>query len=95
MTRPRPAPRRPAAGATPGRDAPDGFPARRQGRLRALPSVDEVVRALDSESIAIECSLTAGKKLYVVTLAGPEAYVAALEPEVIGTLAVRSAGGTP
>ena len=47
MTRPRPAPRRPAAGATPGRDAPDGFPARRQGRLRALPSVDEVVRALD------------------------------------------------
>ena len=48
-----------------------------------------------SESIAIECSLTASKKLYVVTLAGPEAYVAALEPEVIGTLAVTPRGGTP
>ena len=47
------------------------------------------------ESIAIECSLTARRKLYVVTLAGPEAYVATLEPEVIGTLTVKPAGGTP
>jgi len=48
-----------------------------------------------AESIAIECSLTASKKLYVVTLAGPEAYVATLEPDVIGTLSVKPAGGTP
>ena len=47
MAHPRPASRRPAAGATPGRDDPEGLSARRQGRLRALPSVDEVVRALD------------------------------------------------
>jgi L-seryl-tRNA(Ser) seleniumtransferase len=46
MTGPRSAPRRPAAGATPGADGPGGFAARRRGRLRALPSVDEVVRAL-------------------------------------------------
>jgi L-seryl-tRNA(Ser) seleniumtransferase len=39
--------RRPAAGATPGPGGPDGLAARRRGRLRALPSVDEVVRALD------------------------------------------------
>lgn len=48
-----------------------------------------------AESIAIECSLTASRKLYVVTLAGPEAYVATLESDVIGTLAVKPAGGTP
>ena len=51
-----------------------------------------------SESIAIECSLVESKKLYVVTLAGREGYVATLEPEVIGTLAVKPAapaqGGT-
>jgi L-seryl-tRNA(Ser) seleniumtransferase len=43
----RPGPRRPAAGATPGSGGPDVLAARRRGRLRALPSVDEVVRALD------------------------------------------------
>ncbi|HEY7139216.1 MAG TPA: L-seryl-tRNA(Sec) selenium transferase [Methylomirabilota bacterium] len=43
----RPAPRRPAAGARPGPGGSDGLAARRRGRLRALPSVDEVVRALD------------------------------------------------
>ena len=42
-----------------------------------------------SESVAIECSLVQRKKLYVVTLAGPEAYVAALEPDVIDHLAVK------
>jgi L-seryl-tRNA(Ser) seleniumtransferase len=43
----RPASRRPAAGEPPGPREPGGLAARRQGRLRALPSVDEVVRALD------------------------------------------------
>ena len=47
MAGPRSAPRRPAAGATPGAGEPSGLAARRRGRLRALPSVDEVVRALD------------------------------------------------
>ena len=52
MAGPRSAPRRPAAGATPGADGPGGFAARRRGRLRALPSVDEVVRALDGRPAA-------------------------------------------
>src|SRR5262249_51047538 len=42
-----------------------------------------------SESAAVECSLVHGKKLYVVTLAGPEAYVSTLEPEVINKLVVK------
>jgi hypothetical protein len=42
-----------------------------------------------SESVAIECSLASNKKLYAVTLTGPEAYVATLEPNVIGNLAVK------
>lgn len=46
-----------------------------------------------SESIALECALVASRKLYVVTLAGPEDYVRTLEPEVIGTLAVKPGGG--
>ena len=52
MAGPRSAPRRPAAGATPGAGGPDGLAARRRGRLRALPSVDEVVRALDGRPAA-------------------------------------------
>jgi len=44
-----------------------------------------------SETVAVECSLMLGKKLYVVTLAGPDGYVSTLEPEVIGTLAVKTA----
>ena len=47
MPGPRSAPRRSATGATPGPGGPDGLAARRRGRLRTLPSVDEVVRALD------------------------------------------------
>jgi L-seryl-tRNA(Ser) seleniumtransferase len=47
VARARPASRRPAAGEPPGPREPGGLAARRQGRLRALPSVDEVVRALD------------------------------------------------
>jgi L-seryl-tRNA(Ser) seleniumtransferase len=43
---PRPARRRPPAVA-PAPAGPDPLTARRQGRLRALPSVDEVMRALD------------------------------------------------
>jgi L-seryl-tRNA(Ser) seleniumtransferase len=39
--------RRPAAGEPPGPREPGGLGARRRGRLRTLPSVDEVVRALD------------------------------------------------
>jgi L-seryl-tRNA(Ser) seleniumtransferase len=46
VARARPASRRPA-GEPPGPREPGGLAARRQGRLRALPSVDEVVRALD------------------------------------------------
>jgi hypothetical protein len=46
-----------------------------------------------SESTAVECSLVNRKKLYVVTLAGPEAYVSTLEPEVIGTLTMTPGGG--
>jgi hypothetical protein len=42
-----------------------------------------------SESVAIECSLASNKKLYAVTLSGPEAYVATLEPNVIGKLVVK------
>lgn len=45
-----------------------------------------------SEIVAVECSLPSSKKLYVVTLAGPDGYVSALEPEVIGTLAVTGGG---
>ena len=52
MAGPRSAPRRPAAGATPGAGGPGGLAARRRGRLRALPSVDEVVRALDGRPAA-------------------------------------------
>jgi L-seryl-tRNA(Ser) seleniumtransferase len=44
---PRSAPRRPATGVTAGAAGPEGLAALRRGRLRALPSVDEVVRALD------------------------------------------------
>ncbi len=44
MAGPRPASRRPVAGAPPA--ATDGLATRRRSRLRALPSVDEVVRAL-------------------------------------------------
>ena len=42
-----------------------------------------------SESLAIECSLVQHRKLYAVTLAGPEAYVRTLEPDVIGHLVVK------
>jgi hypothetical protein len=42
-----------------------------------------------SESVAIECSLADHKKLYAVTLAGPEAYVSTLEPDVINHLIVK------
>jgi hypothetical protein len=42
-----------------------------------------------SESVAIECSLVNHKKLYVVTLTGPEAYVRTLEPDIINHLAVK------
>ena len=45
--------------------------------------------AATSESVAIECSFVNDKKLYVVTLAGPEAYVSLLEPEVINKLVVK------
>jgi L-seryl-tRNA selenium transferase/selenocysteine synthase-like protein len=47
VARARPASRQPAAGEPPGARDPGGLLARRRGRLRALPSVDEVVRALD------------------------------------------------
>jgi L-seryl-tRNA(Ser) seleniumtransferase len=47
MRGPRPAARRRAAGPMPNADRPDGLAARRRARLQALPSVDEVVRALD------------------------------------------------
>jgi L-seryl-tRNA(Ser) seleniumtransferase len=47
VARARPASRRPVAGEPPGPRESGGLAARRQGRLRALPSVDEVVRALD------------------------------------------------
>lgn len=42
-----------------------------------------------SESVAVECALVDRKKLYVVTLAGPEAYLQTLEPDVINHLAVK------
>jgi hypothetical protein len=42
------------------------------------------------EVLAIECSVVNNKKLYIVTLSAPEAYLAALEPQVIGTLALKS-----
>jgi len=44
---PRTASRRPPASAPPAPGGLDGLAARRRGRLRALPSVDEVVRALN------------------------------------------------
>jgi L-seryl-tRNA(Ser) seleniumtransferase len=46
---PRPAPRHPPAGVTPEAGGAGGLATRRQGRLRALPSVDAIVRALDGE----------------------------------------------
>ena len=49
MTGPRPASRPPAAGARPAAAAVDALAARRRDRLRTLPSVDEVVRALDGQ----------------------------------------------
>lgn len=45
-----------------------------------------------SESVAVECSLASNKKLYVVTLTGPEAYVSALEPDIIDKLVVKAGG---
>jgi hypothetical protein len=42
-----------------------------------------------SESLATECSLVHHKKLYAVTLAGPETYVRTLEPDIINHLIVR------
>jgi L-seryl-tRNA(Ser) seleniumtransferase len=47
MPSPRPARSRAAAGATPGAGTADALAARRQARLRSLPSVDEMVRGLD------------------------------------------------
>jgi hypothetical protein len=46
-----------------------------------------------TEVVAVECSLLSEKKLYVVALAGPDGYVSTLEPEIIGTLAVKAPGG--
>ena len=42
-----------------------------------------------SESAAIECSLAHRRRLYVVTLSGPESYLSALEPDIIDNLVVR------
>lgn len=42
-----------------------------------------------SESVAIECALASHKKLYVVTLSGPEPYMHTLEPDIIDHLAVK------
>jgi L-seryl-tRNA(Ser) seleniumtransferase len=88
MTRPRPAPRRPAAGATPGQVAPDGFPAHRRDRLRALPSVDEVVRALDgrpavSRARAVEAVRT-------VLAERRRAVLAATSPTELAALALET-----
>ena len=49
MAGPRPAARRPPAAVPPGAGGAGGLATRRQGRLRALPSVDAIVRALDGE----------------------------------------------
>jgi L-seryl-tRNA(Ser) seleniumtransferase len=88
MTRPRPAPRRPAAGATPGRDAPDGFPARRQGRLRALPSVDEVVRALDGRPAVSRARAVAAVR--TVLAERRQAVLAAASATALAALAVET-----
>ena len=42
-----------------------------------------------SESVAIECALASHKKLYVVTLSGPEPYLRTLEPDIMDHLAVK------
>ena len=49
MARPRSAPRRPPAGVTPDAGGAAALATRRRGRLRALPSVDEMLRALDGQ----------------------------------------------
>jgi L-seryl-tRNA(Ser) seleniumtransferase len=104
MARPRPAPRRPAAGAIPGAGEPGGFPARRRGRLRELPSVDEVVRALDgrpavsrARAVAAVRSVLAEQRRAVLGAASPAELDAlaletpALVPRVRATLAAGPA----
>jgi len=41
------------------------------------------------ETLAVECVIVNNKKVYIVTLAGPERYLAELEPQIIGKLVLQ------
>ena len=84
----RPAPRRPVPGTTRGAGAPDVLAARRRGRLRALPSVDEVVRALDGRPSPPRASVVAAVR--TVLAERRRAVLAAASPAELDALALET-----
>ena len=88
MAAPRPAPRRPAAGAMPGAGDPEGLGARRRSRLRALPSVDEVVRALDGPPAASRARVV--EAVRTVLAERRRAVLAAASPAELDALALET-----
>jgi L-seryl-tRNA(Ser) seleniumtransferase len=101
---PRPAPRRPPAGLTPEAGGTGALAIRRQGRLRALPSVDAMVRALDGEPPAprarvleVVRAVLAERRRAVLAATSPgELDALALEPPALLPLvraALAAAGG--
>ncbi len=89
----RPAPLRPRAAPAPGAAGAGALHAHRQARLRALPSVDEVVRALDGAPATPRARVVAAAR--AVLAEGRRAVLAAASAEELAALPLDAAALLP